>query len=149
MEKGHQKRGDMRAINIGIGHDNHALIAQFRLIILARRATTQRLHEVSNLLALLQFSGGGIGDIQDFTAQRQNGLVAPIARLLGTTASAIAFHNEYLRVFGGILRTICQFSGQAQLTRGGFAVNIALLAAANTVFGAFAHPFQQFVAFLR
>ena len=96
MEKRYQQGGDMRAIDISVGHDDDFFIAQPRLVIRASHAAPQRQHKVSDLLALLHFCGRSIGDVEDFTAQRQNCLIAPIAPLFGRATRTIALNNKQL-----------------------------------------------------
>ena len=38
IEVGQQQRGDVRAVHIGIGHDDDALVAQIRIAIFGARA---------------------------------------------------------------------------------------------------------------
>ena len=93
----------MRAINIGIGHDDNLLIAQPRLVIRRPHAAAQRQHKVGNLLALLHFCCGGIGDIEDFAAQGQNRLVFAVTPLFGTAARAVALDDKKLCALAGVL----------------------------------------------
>ncbi len=52
IEECDEKRCDMRAIDIGIGHDDHAFIAQILLAVALAHATTKRLQEIRKLLVL-------------------------------------------------------------------------------------------------
>ena len=100
MEKRNQQSGNMRAIDIGIGHDDDLFIAQARIVIRRAHAAAECQNQIADLLALLHFGVGGIGNVENFSAQRQHRLVAPIAPLFGTAARAIALDDENLGALG-------------------------------------------------
>ena len=96
VEKRHQQGGDMCTVDIGISHDDDFFIAEAAFIIRTAHAAAQRQHQIGDLLALLHFRLRGIGDIEDFPAQRKNGLVFAIAALLGRATGAVALNDENL-----------------------------------------------------
>ena len=69
IEEGQQQRGDMGAVDIGVGHHDHALIAQIAVAIFGAGAAAQRLHQIGQFLVLLQLAGAGAGHVQDLAAQ--------------------------------------------------------------------------------
>ena len=103
VEKGDEQGGNMRAIDIGIGHDDDFLITQPRLVIRRAHAAAERQHEVSDLLALLHFRLRRIGDIQNFAAQGQYGLIFAVAALFGRTTGAVALNDKQFRTLAGFL----------------------------------------------
>ena len=96
IEEGQQQRRDMGAVDIGVGHDDDALVAQIVVAIFRARAAAQRLHQIGQFLVLLQLAGRGAGHVQDLAAQGQDGLGGAVARLLGAAAGAVAFDQENL-----------------------------------------------------
>ncbi len=49
----------MRAVDIGVGHDDDALVAQLVVLVALARAAAQRLDQIGELLVLAQLVGGG------------------------------------------------------------------------------------------
>jgi hypothetical protein len=49
-EEGHQQRGNVRAVDIGIGHDDDALVAQSLFAIVRSRAGAERQDDIRPLL---------------------------------------------------------------------------------------------------
>ena len=49
-EEGDQQRGDVGAVDVGVGHDDDAVVAQILVAVLAARAAAQRLDQVGDLL---------------------------------------------------------------------------------------------------
>ncbi|MNP86031.1 hypothetical protein D3C76_1860310 [compost metagenome] len=51
IEEGQQQRTDVRAVDVGIGHDNDAVITQFvRVVLVATNAAAQRGDQRGNFL---------------------------------------------------------------------------------------------------
>ena len=94
IEEGDQQRGDVRAVDVGVGHDDDALVAQILVAVARARAAAERLHQVGEFLVLLQLARRRAGDVQDLAAQRQDGLRVAVARLLGRAAGGVAFDQE-------------------------------------------------------
>ena len=44
-EKRHQERSDVRAVHVGVGHDDDALIAQLVVVVIDTTTAAQRLHQ--------------------------------------------------------------------------------------------------------
>ncbi len=143
VEEGDQQRGDVRAVDVGVGHDDDALVAQVLFPVFAAGAAAERLDQVADLLVGAQLFATGAGDVEDLAAQRQDGLVGAVARLLGRAASRIPFDDEKFRTFGCVLRAVGKLAGQAQLAHRGLAVDFLFLAAADALVGALDHPFEQ------
>ena len=78
----------MRAVDVGIGHDDDLLVAQILLVIMRAGAAAERLDQVGKLRVLRQLVLAGGGDVENFPAQRQHRLRTAIARLLGGAAGA-------------------------------------------------------------
>ena len=76
----------MRAVDIGVGHDDDLLVAQILFVEMRAGAAAERLDQIGELRVLRQLVLAGGGDVQNFAAQRQHGLRAAVARLLGRAA---------------------------------------------------------------
>jgi hypothetical protein len=149
VEKGQQQRGDMGAVDIGVGHDDDALITQRTGVVFRAGAAAQGLHQIAELLVLLQLARRGGGHVQDLAAQGQDRLGGAVARLLGAAAGAVAFHQENLGTRRRVVAAIGQLARQAQLAGRGFARNFLFLLTLQPVFGAIDHKAQKLVGFGR
>ena len=92
----------MTAINISICHDDDFVIADFFDIhIVITNPGTDRGDQRANFGRRQHFIKAGPFNIQDFTPQRQNGLVRPVAALFGRPTSRITLDKKHLR-FGRV-----------------------------------------------
>src|SRR5579883_1125040 len=148
-EEGHEQRGDMRAVDIGVRHDDDALVTQLLLAVALARPAAERLDEVGDLLVLAELVGGGRRDVEDLAAQGEDRLRVAVARLLRRAAGAVALDEEDLGADGARLAAIRELAGQAQLARRALAVELLLLAAALTLLGALDHGVEKRVARFR
>src|SRR5271169_5371830 len=103
----------MRAVDVGVGHNDDARIAQIFLAIIRKRTAADRLHQVGKLCIGGELVLAGGGDVEDLAAQRQNGLGLAVARLLGAAAGGITFDDEQLRALGGGVGAIGKLAGKA------------------------------------
>jgi hypothetical protein len=46
VEEGDQQRGDVRAVDVGVGHDDDAVVAQIVVAVFRARAAAERLDQV-------------------------------------------------------------------------------------------------------
>ena len=53
IEEREEQRGDVRAVDIGVGHDDNALVAQIFVAVSRARAAAERLHQIGQFLILL------------------------------------------------------------------------------------------------
>ena len=135
----------MRAVDVGIGHDDDAGIAQVLFAVLRAGAAADRLHQIGELRVGGQLVLGGGGDVEDFSAQRENGLGLAVARLLGAAAGRVALDDEQLGAFGGGVGAVGELAGQPQLLDRGLARDFLLGAAAQPLVGALDDEVQQLV----
>ena len=145
-EKRHQQRGDMRAVDIGIGHDDDALITQRLLAVMRADAAAEGEHEVVQFLVGAHLVGRGARDIEDLAAQRQDRLRVAIARLLRRAAGAVALDEKDLGALGAVARAIGELPRQAQLAGRALARHLALLTPALALFGALGDAVEQYAA---
>ena len=89
VEEGQQQGADVRAVDVGVGHDHDLVIAQLRDVeLVAADAGAHRLDEGADLLRREHLVEARALDVQDLAAQRQDGLVVAVAALLGRAAGA-------------------------------------------------------------
>ena len=86
----------MRAVDVGVGHDDDTRVAQILFTVMRERSAANRLHQVGKLRVRGQLFLAGGGDVEDLAAQRQHGLVLAVARLLGAAAGRVALDDEEL-----------------------------------------------------
>ena len=140
----------MRAINVGIGHDDDAFITQIVGVAVLARPTTKRELKVGDFIVGANFVGGGGCDVEDFAAYRQYRLRLAVTRLLCAAACAVAFDDEQFGAGGIIGSAIGQLAGQAYLSarRRGLALDFALGLAAKPVVDLFQNETHQSLAAL-
>src|SRR2546430_16762074 len=87
VEKREQQSADMRSVNIGVRHDDNAVVAQFRDIVLVLAYTgSQGLDQGHDLLGGDQLVEPRFFDIQYLAFQRQDRLELAVTALFGRTA---------------------------------------------------------------
>ena len=149
VEERDQQRGDVRAVDVGVGHDDDARIAQILFAIMRERAAADRLHQVGELGVGGQLVLAGGGDVEDLAAQGQDGLGLAVARLLGAAAGRVALDDEQFGAFGRGVGAIGELAGQAQLLHRGLARGFLLGAAAQPLVGALDDEIEQLVGLQR
>ena len=142
-EKRHQERGDVGAIHVGVGHDDDALVAQGRLVVIVAGAAAQGLQEVTQFLVGVHLFGGGAGHVEDLAAQRQHRLEAAVAPLLGRAAGGIPLDQENLGALGGGLGAVGELAGQPRAARRRGALELARLLAVEALVGAPHHVVEE------
>ena len=142
-EKRHQQRGDMRAVNVGIGHDDDPFVAQRLIAIMRARAAAECQHDIAELLVCPHLVGRRARDVEDLAAQRQNRLRLAVARLLCRAAGAVALDEKDLGAGGAVAGAIGKLSRQAQFAGRALARHLALLAPPLPLLGAFADAVEQ------
>ena len=84
----------MRAVHIGIGHDDDAVVAQFfQIEFFLADACAQRGNQRGDFLAGEHALKAGALHVQNLAFQRQDGLEFSVAALFGGTAGGIALHQ--------------------------------------------------------
>jgi hypothetical protein len=136
------------AVDVGVGHDDHALVAQIIELELRAHLHAECEREIGQLLVAAHLLGAGAGDVQDFAAQRQDRLVSRERACLAEPPRGIAFDQEDFGVLLARARAIGELAGQAQLPRRRLAGDFLLLAPAHAVFRLPNAPIQQALRFL-
>ena len=108
----------MRAVHIGVGHDDDALIAQIARGYFAPVPQPSACTRSLSSWFCCSLPAPRAGHVQDLAAQGQDRLGGAVARLLGAAAGAVAFHQEDFGAFRRVTRAVGQLAGQAQLAGG-------------------------------
>ena len=108
----------MVAVGVGVRQDDDLAVAQLVDVEGLPEAAAERGHQVRQLLVLEHLGGRHVLGVQHLAAQRQDGLPAPVARLLGRAAGGVALDDEQLAVRRGPGRAVAQLAGQAEPRRG-------------------------------
>ena len=146
IEERHQQRGDVGAVDVGVGHDDDPLVTQAVVVVVRAGTATQCQNEILDFLVLAHLVGGGAGHVEDLAAQRQDGLGLPVPCGLGRAAGRVALDQEDFGTDGRGTRAVGQLARQTKLAGGGLALLLAILAAAQALVGLGDHVFQQDVA---
>ena len=108
-EEGEQQGADVTSVNICIGHDDDAAIAQLGMIEVFADAALQGLNECSDFLKSKDLVEPCSLHIQELSAQRQDRLTNMVAPTLGTSACAVTFNNEQFGLVHITRRAVGEF----------------------------------------
>lgn len=85
----------MASVDIGIGHDDNFMIAAFVGIEIVTSDTgAKRGNDGSDFGGIQHLVKTGTFNVQNFTAQRHNRLIAAMTPLFGRTAGGISLNDE-------------------------------------------------------
>src|SRR5690606_1060973 len=127
IEEGDEKRGDMRAVHIGVGHDDDLVVAQIFFAVVVPGAHAQRKDQITDLLVLRHLGAARAYDVQDLASERKHSLARAVACLLCRAAGAVTLNDEDFGAICCRLRAIGELAGQAQFPRRGFPRHVFLL----------------------
>ena len=133
----------MRAVDVGVGHDDDLVVAQVVRAILRARTDAERLDEIGELLVLRQLVARRRGDVEDLAAQRQHRLGRAVARLLGRTAGRVALDDKEFRALRRGVRAVGELARQPQLARRRLAGDVLLHPPPHPLFGALEGEVEQ------
>ena len=111
-EQGEQQRAYMRTVDVGVGHDDNGVVAQLAHVFFVRHAHPERHDQRAQLLRGEHLFDPYALDVENLATQRQDGLDAAVAALLGRAAGRIALHDEQFAARGVALLAIGEFAGQ-------------------------------------
>ena len=114
IKESQQQSPDVRAIDVGVGHDDDAVVSQLlRLVFLLADASSQRGDQGDDLLRGDELFETRLLDIEDLALQGQDRLKLSVAPLLGRTAGGIALDEIQFAQRRILLLAVGQFPGQA------------------------------------
>ena len=97
VEEREQQRADVAAVHVGVRHQDDAVVARLlRVVVLAADPRAQRGDQRHDLRAREHLLEARLLDVQDLAAQREDGLVAPVAALLGRAACGVTLDDVEL-----------------------------------------------------
>jgi hypothetical protein len=112
-EEREQKRADMRAVHVGVGHDDDLVVAQLADVeLVPPDPGAERGDERADLLATEHPVEARAFDVQDLAAQRQDGLVVARPALLGRAAGAVTLDEEQLGLGRVLFLAIGELAGE-------------------------------------
>ncbi len=88
VEERQQQRADMRAVDVGVRHDDDLVVAQLVDVELVADRGAERGDQRADLLAAQHLVDARALDVEDLAAQRQHRLEFAVAALLGGAAGA-------------------------------------------------------------
>ena len=133
-EERQQQRADVRTVDVGVGHQDDLAVADFaRIEVVFRNAGAQRRDHATNFFVGQHLVVAGFFHVENFTFERQNGLEAAVAPLLGGATCGFSLDQIKLATFRITLGTIRQLAGKASAIQHAFAASqIASLAGSFT-----------------
>ena len=117
-EEGEHERVDMGAVDIGIGHDDDLVVAQLAeveglRVLGGAHGDAQGGVDVADGLALEGAVAHDLLHVENLAAQRQDGLVAAVAALLGAAACRVSLDEEDFALGGVVALAVGQLAGHA------------------------------------
>ena len=108
------KRADVRAVHVGVGHEDDFAVADLGGVeVVLADAAAERGDHGADFLVAEHLVVAGLLDVEDFALERQDGLEAAIAALLGGAAGAFALDEIEFAAVGIALAAVGQLAGQS------------------------------------
>ena len=121
-EKREQQGADVAAVDVGVGHQDNFVVAKLGGVeIVLADARAQRGDDAADFFVAEHLVVARLFDVEDFALERQDGLIAAVAALLGGAACGFALDDEDFAARGIALLAIGQLAGQAAGIHGGLA----------------------------
>ena len=113
-EKREQQGADVRAVDVGVGHQDDLAVAQFRYVevVLADAGAERRDHGADFLVAQHLVVARFL-DVEDLSLERQDRLEAAVAALLGGAAGALALDQVHFAAVRLTLGAVGQLARQS------------------------------------
>ena len=96
VEEGQQQGPDVGAVDVGVGHDDDPVVAQLREVEALADPGAEGDDQRPDVLAREDLVEAGLLDVEELAAQRQDGLEAAVATLLGRAAGRVALDDVEL-----------------------------------------------------
>src|SRR5919197_2682863 len=112
VQEGQDQRADVRAVDVGVRHHDHAVVAQLRDVELVEDAGADRGDHRLDLRVREHLVDSVLLRVDDLAAQREDRLVRPVARVLRGTAGRVALDEVELRRFGVANLTVGELAGK-------------------------------------
>ena len=117
-EEREQQRADVRAVHVGVGHDDDLAVAQLGSVeIVLADPCADGGDQRADFLVAEHLVVARFLDVENLSLERQNGLEAAVAALLGGAAGRFALHQEQLATLRILLLAVGQLAGQDRRNR--------------------------------
>ena len=111
----------MRAVNVGIGHDDDAVVARLVGVEVVADVRANSRDQRADGVAGKRAVQARALHVEDLAAQGQDGLRLAVAGLLGRAACGIALYDEQFGVLRGLGRAVGQLARQRERVQHAFA----------------------------
>src|SRR3990172_3936114 len=111
-EEGQQQGADVGAVDVGVGHDDDAVIAQLGEVELLVDAGAQGLDHRHDLDVAEDLVEARLLDVENLALDREDRLEAAVAAALGRAAGRDALDDEHLAVLRVAVRAVGQLAGE-------------------------------------
>ena len=119
-EERQKQRADMRAVDVGIRHNDDFVITKLGNVKIIADAGAERQNDRRQFIVADNFVDAGFFDVEHFAPKRQNRLNVAVAPLFGGAAGGIALDDINFGVFGVAVDAVRQFAGQGVALERGF-----------------------------
>ena len=110
------QRADVRAVDVGVRHQDDLVVAQPLDVELVADAGAERGDQRLDLLVLQHLVDPRLLDVEDLAAQRQDRLGRAVAALLGRAAGGVALDDEQLGQRGSRTEQSASLPGSAEFS---------------------------------
>ena len=118
VEEREQQRADVRTVDVRVRHDDDAVVTQLVDVeVVAADAAAERGDQRADFGRLQHLVEARLLDVQDLALERQDGLGAAIATLLGGAAGRVTLDDEDFAERRIFFLAVGEFSGQARRCR--------------------------------
>ena len=112
----------MGSIDVGIGHDDNLVVAQFAdihslAVFFSTNCHAESLEDIGNFFAVEHLVLHRLLDVENLTAQRQNCLELAVATFLSRTACRVTLDEEEFAFFRFARRACGEFTGKTARER--------------------------------
>ena len=121
-QQGQQQHANVRAVDVGIGHQHDLVITQLVDVEVVIDAGAQRRDDCLDLLVRPDAVDARLLDVQDFASQRKDRLGPRVAAALSGATCRVALHDENFALFGVLRAAVRQLARQAARTEQTLAV---------------------------
>ena len=112
VKEGQQQGADVGAVNVCVGHQNQAVIAQFSGIKFIADSGAHGRNQGFNLIVAQHLVQPRLFRIDNLAFQGQDCLELPVPALLAAAAGAVAFHDKEFPLRRVLIAAVSQLTGQ-------------------------------------
>ena len=119
-EEREKKRSDMRAVDIGIGHDDDFVVTEFFEIKLVSNARAKRCNDRLKLIISVDLIGSRLFDVQHLAPEGKNCLEPRVTSLRGRAACGVTLDDVNFGERGICIVAVAEFIGHLAGLQTGF-----------------------------